>query len=221
VIRSSRARVWGWGHEESIQVKQPLTGVLAATAALMLTAPARAASADPAAAQVDAFDAALLDTMKAAKSLGTMGRYHRLEPAVARAFDAATMIRFAVGLSWSSIPPAQQQALTAAFERLTVAGYAHNFNGYAGERFELDPNVVTRGPDKVVQTKVTSPGSAPVSIAYRMREVGGQWKIIDVFFNGAISQLTTRRADFSATLAQGGAAGLISHLNALADKDLK
>jgi phospholipid transport system substrate-binding protein len=184
-------------------------------------APARAASADPAGAQIEAFDAALLDTMKAAKSLGTMGRYHRLEPAVARAFDAATMIRFAVGPSWSSIPAAQQQALTTAFERLTVAGYAHNFNGYAGERFEVEPNIVTRGPDKVVQTKVVAPGGAPVSIAYRMRETGGQWKIIDVFFNGSISQLTTRRADFSATLAQGGATALIAHLNALADKDLK
>jgi phospholipid transport system substrate-binding protein len=200
-----------------------LTGVLAAMAALTVidAAPARAASADPAGAQVEAFDAALLDAMKAAKSLGAMGRYHKLEPAVARAFDPATMVRYAVGPGWSSIPPAQQQALTAAFQRLTVAGYAHNFNGYSGERFELDPNIVTRGPDKVVQTKIISPGGAPVAISYRMRQDGGVWKIIDVFYNGAISQLTTRRADFSATLAQSGAAGLIAHLNALADKDLK
>ena len=183
--------------------------------------PARAASADPAAVQVDAFDAALLEVMKSAKALGLQGRYHRLEPAVARAFDIPTMIRFAVGLSWSSIPAAQQQSLTAAFQRLTAAGYAHNFNGYTGETFQVDPNVVTRGPDKVVRTRIFSPGSAPVVISYRMRQSGGAWKIIDVFYNGSISQLTTRRADFSATLASGGPAALVAHLNALADKELR
>jgi len=204
-------------------VSKHLTALAAAMAALALTggAPARAASADPAAQQVDAWDAALLDAMKSAKQLGAMGRYHKLEPAVARAFDASTMIRFAVGPSWSTIPAAQQQALTSAFQRLTVAGYAHSFDGYTGERFELDPNVVTRGPDKLVTTKIVAPGGAPVTIAYRMRQAGGTWKIIDVFYNGAISQLTTRRADFAATLAKGGPTALITHLNQLADNQLK
>jgi phospholipid transport system substrate-binding protein len=183
--------------------------------------PARAASTDPAAAQIDGFDSTLLEVMKGARSLGLQGRYRQLEPAVARAYDIPTMIRFAVGPSWATIPSAQQQALTEAFDRLTVASYAHNFDGWSGERFETDPNVATRGPDKVVTTHLISPGAAPVSIAYRMRQSGGTWKIIDVFYNGSISQLTTRRADFAAALAQGGAPALVAHLNALVDKQMK
>jgi phospholipid transport system substrate-binding protein len=182
---------------------------------------AQAVSADPAAAQIDAFDASLLDVMKQAKALGLQGRYHRFEPVVARAYDVATMIRFAVGPSWATIPAAQQQALTEAFDRLTVASYAHNFDGYSGESFQTDPNVRTVGPDKVVTTHLVSPHGAPVSIAYRMRQSGGAWKIIDVFYNGSISQLTTRRADFASALAQGGPAALIAHLNALVDKQMK
>jgi phospholipid transport system substrate-binding protein len=196
-------------------------GAVLALALISLPASAVAA-ADPAATQIDAFDGALIDTMKAAKSLGLQGRYRKLEPVVARAFDISTMIRFAVGPSWSTMTPAQQQALTAAFNRLTVASYAHNFDSYGGEKFTLDAAVVTRGPDKVVTTHLASPGSAPVTIAYRMRQsAGGEWKIIDVFYNGAISQLTTRRADFAATLAKGGAPALISHLNSLVDKEMK
>jgi phospholipid transport system substrate-binding protein len=183
--------------------------------------PARAPHADPAATQVDGFDSALIGAMKAGRAVGVQGRYRALAPAVSRAFDIPTMIRFAVGPSWSTIPAAQQQSLTEAFERLTVASYAHNFDSFSGERFEVDPNVVTRGPDKVVQSKIIPPGAAPVVIAYRMRQSGGAWKIIDVFYNGSISQLTTRRADFSATLAHGGAPALIAHLNALADKQLR
>ncbi len=197
---------------------------LTAAAGLALLAQPRlahAAGADPAAAQIDAFDAALLDVMKNAHQLGFSGRYKQLTPVVERTFDIPTMIRFAVGPGWSSATPAQQAALTGAFERLTIASYAHNFNGYSGERFTIDPNVVTRGPDKVVTTRLTTPGEAPNVIAYRMRASGGAWKIIDVFYNGSISQLTTRRSDFSAALAQGGAPALIAHLNALVDKQMK
>ena len=196
-------------------------GGASSLAALGLGTAAHAAAADPAAQQVDGLDAALLETMKAGKSQSARERYRRLEPAVARAFDFATMTRFAVGPSWASIAPAQQQQLIQALQRLTVASYVRNFDGYSGQRFELDPNVVTRGPDKVVTTHLISPGDAPTPIAYRMRQSGGVWKIIDVFYNGAISQLTTRRADFASTLASGGAPALLAHINALVDKQLK
>jgi phospholipid transport system substrate-binding protein len=193
----------------------------AATLLLAVAAPAAHAASDPAATQIEAFDASLIDAMKAAKGMSAEARYHRLAPAVSRAFDIATMTRFAVGPSWSTIPVAQQQALTAAFERLTAASYAHNFSGYSGERIVVDPKVLTRGPDKVVATHLIAPGQGPIAISYRMRQVGGAWKIIDVYYNGAISQLTTRRADFASSLAQGGAPALIAHLNALVDKQLK
>lgn len=196
--------------------------ILAAAAALAAPGAAvLAAQSDPAAAQIESMDAQLVDVMKEAKGLSAEGRLHKLEPVVARAYDTATMIRFAVGPTWSSIPAAQQQALTEAFARLTAASYAHQITGYSGERFEISPNVVTRGPDKVVATTLISPHDAPVNISYRMRQSGGTWKIIDVYYNGAISQLTTRRADFQSTLQHGGANALIAHLNALVDKQLK
>ena len=205
-------------------MRKMAAGMLAAAMAGIVglsAGPAVAASADPAAAQIDAFDAALLSAMKAGKAAGVGGRARALAPAVTRAFDIPTMIKFAVGPSWPSIPAAQQQGLTEAFQRLTIASYAHNFDGYSGERFVVDPNVLTRGPDKVVTTRIASPGATPVVISYRMRQSGEAWKIIDVFYNGSISQLTTRRSDFSATLAHGGATALIAHLNTLADKELK
>jgi phospholipid transport system substrate-binding protein len=60
-----------------------------------------------------------------------------------------------------------------------------------------------------------------VVTAYRMRNDGGTWKIIDVYFQGTISQLTTRRSDFAAALASGGASALIAHMDAQTEKLLK
>jgi len=198
-------------------------GVAAGAASLAASLPraALAAARDPAAQQVEALDAALLETMKAAKSQSARERYRKLEPVVARVFDFATMTRFAVGPTWSTIPAGQQQQLIDGLQRLTIASYVRNFDGWSGQSFQLDPNVSTRGPDKVVTTHLVSPSDAPVPIAYRMRQAGGAWKIIDVFYNGAISQLTTRRSDFASTLANGGAPALIAHINALVDKQMK
>ncbi len=195
--------------------------VTAGWLALAPMAALAAAPSDPGAMKVDAFDAALIQTMKGGASLGVKGRARALTPAVQAAFDLATMTRFAVGAPWATLTPAQRDQLTAAFGRLTVASYAHNFSSYGGERFEIDPAVQTRGLDKIVQCKLIPAHDKPVALMYRMRQTPSQeWKIIDVYFDG-ISQLTTRRADFAQPLASGGAAGLLAHLDALTEKLLK
>jgi phospholipid transport system substrate-binding protein len=79
---------------------------------------------------------------------------------------------------------------------------------------------VSRGIDKVVQTRLIPGHDQPVSLIYRMRESGGVWKIIDVYY-GSISQLTTRRSDFAGPVASGGAQALITHLNSLSDDLMK
>jgi phospholipid transport system substrate-binding protein len=113
--------------------------------------------------------------------------------------------------------PADQTALVAAFRRMTIGQYARNFDGWSGESFTIAPQVEERGGDKLVRTTLSGSG-APVAISYRLRQSGGQWKIIDVFYKNAISQLATRRADFASVLASGGAKALIAHLDELATK---
>ena len=178
----------------------------------------RAAEPDPAIATIDGFDRALIETMKAADALGVKGRYRKLEPAVERTFDLAAMTRFAVGPAWLKFSDAEHRALIDAFTRLTVTSYAHNFDGYSGERFEINPAVDTRGIDKIVQSHLIQTHDAPVALTYRLRQSGGSWKVIDVFYQGTISQLTTRRSDLAATANTGGAAALVAKLNAQSEK---
>ena len=194
---------------------------LAALSAICAFAPpaARAAASDPAARTIEAFDDALLATLKAGPALGVQGRYRKLAPVVEQTFDLPLMSRYAVGPTWPAISPADQQALVRAFTRLTIASYAHNFDRYGGERFEVDPNVVARGPDHIVQSRLATP-SRTVMLTYRMRQGAGGWRIVDVYFDG-VSQLATRRADFQGTLASGGAKALLTHLAAVTDNLLR
>jgi phospholipid transport system substrate-binding protein len=176
--------------------------------------------ADPAARQIQSFYDTLLDSMKHAKDLGLKGRYEKLKPAVEQTYNLPMMTSLIVGAGWTKLSSAEQQALIQAFERMTIANYAKNFDSYDGEKFTVDPNVQTRGADKVVQSKLVTSSEA-IPFNYRMRQSGGAWKIVDVYLNGFVSELATRRSDFSSTLASGGAPALIKKINDLADALMK
>jgi phospholipid transport system substrate-binding protein len=181
---------------------------------------AYAAINDPAAIQVQRLDTSLLESMRAGSSLAITDRYRKLEPVIEQVFDLPLMTRLAIGPGWTNFSAEQQQAAVAAFTRLTIASYVHNFHEFAGEKFDIDDNILNRGADKIVQTKLISPHDAPASLVYRMRESGGTWKIIDVVYDG-ISELTMRRSDFAAAIASGGAPVLIAHLKDLSDVLMK
>ena len=175
----------------------------------------------PAVKRIRAFYDALLHSMKNAKTLGVKGRYKTLEPAVDAAFDFETMTKLTVGPDWQSMPAAGRKALVAAFRRMTIADYAHNFDGYEGEDFTVDPNVRDHGGDEIVSSKMTMPGKDAIPFVYRMRKTAdGDWKIIDIYLNGYVSEVATRRADFASTLKSGGASALAQKLNTISDNEL-
>ena len=187
--------------------------MFASALAIALTAvPAAAVAAEPAAATVETLHGGLLSIMRAGGNQASRAR--AIGPVIDRTFDIPLMTRLAVGPSWNTIPAAQQSALVQAFRALTVSQYAKNFDSFGGERF-VTAGVDARGADKLVRTTLRS-GTKTETLNYRLRGSGGSWKIVDVYYRNAISQLATRRADFARVLKTGGATALIAHLNRLA-----
>ena len=195
-----------------------LAAALAVLAPSVTTAPAFAQAADPATTAVQSLDAGLLAIMHAGKRAGFQARAAQIGPVVDRSFDLPLMTRLAIGPGWTSIAPSDQAALVAGFRRLTVNAYARNFDGFSGQSFTIAPQVDGRGGDRLVRTTLNDPLGDPVAISYRLREGAGGWRIIDVFYRNAISQLATRRSDFAQILQQGGAKALVAHLDAMAVK---
>lgn len=187
-------------------------------AAFAAVAPLSAQTADPARATVQTLDDGLLAIMKGGAALGRQGRAARIGPVVDQTFDIALITRLSVGPDWTKVAAADQAVLVAAMRRLTVAQYAANFSDWSGESFAIAPAIETRGSDKLVRTTLSAPKGAATAIGYRLRATGGKWRVVDVYYRNAISQLATRRADFEAIFAKGGARALIAHLDDLASK---
>src|SRR5271163_639548 len=142
--------------------------------------------------------------LKAAGSLNVRQRDQRFGPAITSAFDIGTMTRLAAGPSWSSFSGAQQAAVREAFARFLVADYAHEVSDYSGESFVVDPQTSPepRGGGEIVKTKLLQPGGRTIQINYLVR--GG--RVVDVYLNGTVSDLATRRDEFASILAGGGGA---------------
>ena len=174
-----------------------------------------ATAADAAPAQeIGRFYAVLLAVMKAGKQLSFAGRYARLAPAITEAYNLPLMTRLAVGPGWRQLSAAQQQRLTAAFTRYTVSEYASRFDGYSGERFEVTPTASANPNGLLVASRMIKPDGEAISFNYLMRQDSvGVWKVIDVYVSGSISELATRRAEFTAVLHRAGAEGLVQELD--------
>jgi phospholipid transport system substrate-binding protein len=66
--------------------------------------------------------------------------------------------------------------------------------------------------DRLVRTKLVRPNDAPVQLNYLLRDFSGVWRIVDLYLTGTISELASRRAEFTALLRDGGAARLVTEL---------
>ena len=174
--------------------------------------------ADPAAARIRAFYDVLQETMRQADRLGIGGRYDKLSPAIRATFDLPAMTRIAVGPAWTTLPAAEQSALLARFARMTIATYANRFDGYSGETFVVEPTVDVRATGRIVRTRLVPAKGEPIVLNYSMRGAGADWRVVDVYLSGTISELATRRAEFGAILAAGGAPALIRTLDAQAEQ---
>ena len=101
--------------------------VLLGVAGVLAASPARADD-DPAIKKAQAYSDALLAEMKTAKATPVKKRYDQLEPAIKAFFDLPAMTKTAVGPSWATLDPKDQEIITDAFSRFTIATYANRFD---------------------------------------------------------------------------------------------
>ena len=69
----------------------------------------------------------------------------------------------------------------------------------------------------MVRSQIVKANGEPVNVDYMMRRNGDIWLISDIYLDGAISEVATRRSEFAAILKTEGIDGLIAALNRKTD----
>ena len=167
--------------------------------------------------QVQGFYDVLLSNMKNADALGIKGRYAKLEPVVLATFDVPFMSRLSVGPLWGQLKPEQKSQVSKAFGRYITATYATQFDGYSGEQLKvISAQQIKHGT--LVRSQIVKSDGEAISINYVLHDNDVHWQIRDIYLAGTISQLATRRSEFSSILrGDGGIEKLIGVLNQKAD----
>jgi phospholipid transport system substrate-binding protein len=183
----------------------------AALLAAVALAAARPAAADPAippaeaaAAPIEELHGVLLEAMKGADALGFSGRFDLIRPVLLEVYDFAFMAEKSVGLGWRQLDEAAKTRLVDAFSRLAIATYAARFDRYDGARFETLGVQAASHDTVLVKTRIVRSSGETVALDYRMRAEADQWRIIDVFMNGTVSELALRRSEYSGVLKRQG-----------------
>ena len=214
----SFATIFGQETTQPIAAKTPLWKALALAAGVVLGILSDPACAGPASGgdTVRGLYDALLDTMKSGRTLGQSGRFTQLAPVIRRSFDIASMARLSVGQSWTGLNEAQRQQVGESYGRYIAAIYADRFDSYAGQKLEVtDEHPSPSGT--MVKSRIIKGNGEPVKVDYMMRRSGESWLISDIYLDGAISEVATRRSEFSAIIRADGIDGLIAALNRKAD----
>lgn len=118
--------------------------------------------------------------------------------------DAPRIARFALGKHVRTLAPEEVSRFAAAFDRFVDMTLADHASRFAGAEIEVLGSVDRSARDSIVTTRVNLPGETPQTVRWRVIDVGGAWRIVDVEAFGlwlAIEQ----RAQLAAILDRRGA----------------
>jgi phospholipid transport system substrate-binding protein len=193
-------------------------GVAGVALALALSSVPRPSFAAPTGggAVVQSLYYTLLSTMKEGGRLGVSGRFAQVAPVIRQIFDLPLMTRLSVGPTWATLNDAQRQQAIDSFGRYISATYAERFDSYNGQRLEVTGQEPAAA-GVIVRSRIIKADGEPVEVDYLMHGSGGAWLITDIYLDGSISEVATRRSEFAAIIRSQGVGGLIAALNRKAD----
>ena len=163
---------------------------------------------------IDRLHNTLLEVMRQAPELGYAGRFDTLSPVIDDSFDFPTIARIVVGRHWKKLDEAQQSRFLEVFARLSKSNYAARFDGFSGESFKFLAAEPQKRDYLLIKTELIKSDGGVVPLSYVVHPTeAGNWVIVNVIADG-VSDLSLKRADYSAVIRDEGFDSLVEKLNA-------
>ncbi len=174
--------------------------LLGAVLALAATAGgARAQGADPARA-TQFIQATGQEMVSALNSNAPVAqRRQQVAAILRRAVDIEGVGRFVLGRWWRQASAAEQQEYMRLFEETLIRNLSARFGEYQGVRLSLGRAQQRAEEDVLVNTVIERPNMAPLSLDWRVGNVNGQPRVVDVIAEGTSLRLT-QRSEYSAVI---------------------
>ena len=146
------------------------------------------------------------------KSLSADAKREKIRGIVQGYVDFPTMARLVLARNWASLTDAQKPEFIEEFKQHLSVVYGKNVESYNNEKVQITGDRDESRGDWTVQTKILRPqGGADILVDYRLRNLNGDWKVIDLIIE-RVSLVSNFRAQFQDVIANGGIERLLQLL---------
>jgi len=161
---------------------------------------------------VDKLNTAIIEVMKNANHLGYKGRYAKLDPVIRETHDFAAIAQIALGSHWKGLGDEQKKAFIDKLTEISIATYAAQFNGYAGEDFKFESEQGMKSNRVTLRYELVAPKEKPVVFEYVLGQSDSRWAIINIVVDG-ISDLALKKAQYTSIIEREGFDNLLNKLS--------
>lgn len=122
--------------------------------------------------------------------------------------------KYVLGRYWRVATPAQQKEFIELYREFNVQTWSKRFDEFKGKNFVFDGTSAANNPNQIfVDTHVPMQEGAPASVKWRVNNVNGKLKIIDIIIEN-VSLAQTARNEYTSFIAKSpkGVEGLLENL---------
>lgn len=181
--------------------RSALLACLVAAAAAVAPAPVRAAAETPE-QFVERTSNDVLGILRD-PGLGHDAKIDKLEVMLDQRSDFETISKLVLAVHYRRFSDPQKKDFQALLHRYLTTTYGHQIDNYANETVSIVGGRPEARGDYTVQTKIHRTSGQDLSVEYRLRKVGEEWRLIDVIGEG-ISLVSNLRSQFGEILNAGG-----------------
>ncbi len=130
-------------------------------------------------------------------------RRDRVAATLRRTIDVEGTGRFILGRYVRQASPQELAEYNRLFDDIIVRNLSARFGEYRGVKFSLGRSQQRTEEDVLVNTIVERPNTPAFALDWRVSEIGGQPRVVDVIAEGTSLRLTTR-SEYSAVIQRNG-----------------
>lgn len=140
-------------------------------------------------------------------------RLEIIKKEINQTFNYKRMMQFIYGRKWNKLESNQKDIISETFLNFISATYTKRFHMIDGLNFEYLESKKTDDGMILVNTNLLIPNEDSVKFKYVFINEEDDWKILDILINGTISEIATKKSEYSKIIKSEGVDGLIKKLS--------
>ena len=149
---------------------------------------------------------------KIVKSNEVDSNFDFVHDTIKKTYDSKKMGRMIVGQNWKKQDQNMKDEFIKVFEKYIAYNYIRRFSKLKKIEFEILNTKIIGEKYKLTNVNLLTNSKDKISISYLLHLTENEWKIFDVLIDGSISEVATKKAEFTDTINNNGLRQLISIL---------